>query len=135
MMKAITLTIYITLALSSGFAQNNHYTDSIKFKLAFAKEDTNKVNIIERLTDSYAWSYPDSALAYAKQGLQLARELKFKKGEILIMINTGFAFGVKGDYAQSLSTLLNALQLAESLGNKNLIVKAKDAIGWSYSCL
>ena len=72
-------------------------------------------------------------MAYAKQGLQLARELKFKTGEILIMINTGFAFGVKGDYAQSLSTLLNALQLAESLGNKNLIVKAKDAIGWSYS--
>jgi tetratricopeptide (TPR) repeat protein len=133
MIKTFTLTIFIALAFCSGFAQSNHSIDSLKQKLTVAKQDTNRVNILIALTESYAFRYPDSALAYSKKGLQLARELEFKTGEILLMINTGFAFGFKGDFAQSLSTILNALPLAESMGNTNLIVKTKDAIGWSYS--
>ncbi len=53
MKKLIYLFLLITLGLSKGFAQTNAKIDSLLTLLKTAKEDTNKVNHLNKLCGEY----------------------------------------------------------------------------------
>ena len=48
--------------------------DSLRKMLAFTKEDTGKVKIINALGFSYAWSDADTSIMYAQQAMDLAEK-------------------------------------------------------------
>ena len=54
--------------------------NKIQTLISTRTEDTNKVMLLLRLSNIYMWSYPDSALLYSLQGLQLSQKLNFQKG-------------------------------------------------------
>ena len=57
--------------------------DELFRKLSLAKEDSTKVNILYGLSQIYSnSSRRDSGLVLANQGLDLAKSIKYKKGEM-----------------------------------------------------
>jgi len=110
-------------------------TDSFKYQLNKAKEDTNKVKILIDLCWDFQWENPDSSLAYSLPGLSLSRRLHYSDGEINILLLIGETLALKGDYYEALRIELQALQLCENLklANKVALCNASIASIYFYS--
>ena len=77
-MKTIQ-TILFFFSLSIGFGQNAPKTiESLKDELKISKRDTNRIRLMNSLSDNYSGVNIDSAIYYAQQGLALSRQISFK---------------------------------------------------------
>ncbi len=135
MKKLIILSLLFFSLMKSANAQDfsGLKIDSLKHLLSKAKNDTNKVIILAILSSDYVYSYPDSAILYAKPGLQLAQKLNFVNGQINLLQTLEAAYSTKGNYPQSLHLNFEELNLVEKLGNPLLVARALLDIGDSYS--
>ncbi|MBD0286876.1 MAG: tetratricopeptide repeat protein [Flavisolibacter sp.] len=120
-MKKSILSFIVLLFSVCSVAQNSE-TDSLKRKLATAKEDHDQVMVLEGLSYAYRSAYPDTALLYALTGLALARKLKDAPGEAACVIAMGNVYFHVGDYAKALEMYLQGLEMKEKLKNQNLAV-------------
>lgn len=89
--------------------------DSLKKELSVAKHDSTKFKILQALRVTYTFSYPDSALFYAEQQLQLARKLMDRKLEVVALDSKGWVLSVMGNYPDAMTYLLRALNLSEQI--------------------
>ncbi|MBD0332363.1 MAG: hypothetical protein ICV66_06885, partial [Chitinophagaceae bacterium] len=87
----------------------NTETDSLKKMLASTAEGPKRVLVLESLSYAYLSSYPDTALQYAVQGLQLARKIKDYRGEAYCTNALGNVYFGVGDYANALEMYLRSL--------------------------
>ncbi len=113
MIKTFTLTILFVFACSIGVGQKQRI-DSLKHELSIAKQDTSRVLIMSDLIWAYQFSNPDSALLYAQQGLTLAKQIKFLKGEMNVLSSESFVFIGLGNLPKALELAFAALQIAKS---------------------
>lgn len=114
-------------------AQTSNEIDSLTNQLKFAKEDTNKVNLLNELCYKYSFIDSKKALKFGEESLILSKKLKFKKGESNASRFVGFAFFNAGDNHKALSMHLQALRCAEDINDIFLIGRAMNAIGGVYS--
>lgn len=92
----------------------NRKIDSLNSILKTAKEDSNKVKILNTLSWTFcAQSNYNRADSFAKEGLQLAEKLNFKKGEADAYGNKGSIYCDMGNYAAALK--YDSLHLKVSL--------------------
>jgi two-component system NtrC family sensor kinase len=128
-MKTILLTCLLTLSSIIGFTQDKRL-DSLKHELAISRPDTNKVLILVLLTTGYKYSIPDSAFFYGQQALELARQIKFPKGEVQALFYLSVTYRVLGNSSKALELELKSIQIA----NKNNLMyeKARALIGLGY---
>ncbi|MBD0333297.1 MAG: tetratricopeptide repeat protein [Chitinophagaceae bacterium] len=96
----------------------NTETDSLKKLLASTAEGPRRVLVLESLSYAYLSSYPDTALQYAIQGLQLARKIKDYRGEAYCTNALGNVYFGVGDYANALEMYLRSLKMKEQLKNE-----------------
>jgi tetratricopeptide (TPR) repeat protein len=106
--------------------------DSLRHLLREAKEDTTRVNLLNKIASGYAESRPDSTLKYASDALKLSGQTKYKKGEIEAIRNLGGAFIMAGDYSKALEYAIDALKKSEALNDKDLVASNLWAIGVVY---
>jgi hypothetical protein len=66
----------ILLLLAHFVSAQTLVIDSLKQQLSVARVDTNKVNLLSRLSHEYAWSYPDTSIQYAQQALSISETIK-----------------------------------------------------------
>ncbi|HYK44226.1 MAG TPA: tetratricopeptide repeat protein, partial [Parafilimonas sp.] len=92
----------------------NHEIDSLKNLLKTA-EDINRVNVFENLSYAYLSSSADSALKYALDGLQLAKDINSPKGEAICLDALGNVYFHIGDNAKALEYYLEYMKLKEEL--------------------
>ena len=81
-MKNLAATLITILSITVAEAQpsNQFYIDSLKHELTIAKEDTNKVHLLFRLSAFYVQSSADTGIAYLQQALDLAKKINFQEG-------------------------------------------------------
>lgn len=120
-MKRIVFSFVFFLTCLFGLAQAETI-DSLKKKLAVAKEDYNGVMSFESLSYAFLSSQPDSALYYAQQGLALAQRIGSVSGEASCLIALGNVYFHFGDYTQSLEMYLQAVHKKETLKDENYAV-------------
>src|SRR4030095_14464038 len=104
-MKKLFLLLIIASATGQSHAQlqGQPLIDSLLTQLPRAKEDTNKVMLLNDLGLAFYSINPDEGLKFGQQGLTLAEKLNWKRGK-------GFAYKViagnygygKSDYARAL---------------------------------
>ena len=82
--------------------KQRHTIDSLHQLLNTAREDTNKINILNQLIRSYSTTDKEQAFKYVKVGLELSGKLKFKKGKADLLHNYGLIYHMKGDYEKAL---------------------------------
>ena len=74
------------------------YRDSLRQKLITAREDSNKVHLIERIGGSYVFLNSDSATFYFKDANLLAQKINFKIGEVYTFGGLAFSLSLSGNF-------------------------------------
>ncbi len=92
--------------------------DSLHRQLAGAREDTNKVRLLNDLASWYHTVDPVEGIKYGKEGLALAEELKWKPGIADASHGIGINYQYKSDYPTALEYDFKALKLFEETGDK-----------------
>ena len=82
-MKKIICLLMLFNVLCSVYAQNN-IPDNLRKLIAAAKEDTDRVKLLDILSTHYLRQRhnADSALWYETQGLELSRKIHYVYGEV-----------------------------------------------------
>ena len=96
-------------------------SDSMELLLANSGDDTTKANLLGLLSFNYAFHLPDKSIAYGLRGLELSRQLGYKKGIADCSQSMGWGLWGVGNYSQALSVALNVLRLYEELQNKERV--------------
>ncbi|HEY6978975.1 MAG TPA: tetratricopeptide repeat protein [Chitinophagaceae bacterium] len=134
-MRKLFVLIIITVCSMQSQAQlqGQPLIDSLLSQLPQAKEDTNKVMLLNDLSLTYYSINPEEGLKFGKQALVLAEKLKWKKGMAYAckVIAGNYGYG-KSDYAQALEYSLKGLQLFEETGDKTGTAKMLGDIGVVY---
>ncbi len=115
------LSLLLLLFQIESFCQNK-YSDSLKQKLASAKEDTSKVNLLVSLARSYTFLYPDSGATFAKQGLQIAQRINYKSGEAGCLSVLCLCSTFLGDYINALDFGLKVFPIYQDLHDTTRMV-------------
>ncbi len=131
----IALTLQCMSIVSLYSSQDNTYDkkiDSLHALLKTAKEDTNKVNILNSLSRELSSNNPQQALNYAQKALQLSNNLKYKGGMANSYSYIGCSYCDQSDYSKALKYFFKSLKIFEEIGNKKGIASSYNFIGTFY---
>jgi tetratricopeptide (TPR) repeat protein len=131
-MRKYCIILLLANSMQAGYSQRTEI-DSLQKLLSVTREDTSRVLLMESI--SYAWQYSNVNIAtqYAQQGLELAKKIKFKKGEAYCINALGNIFFVTGNYPKALEKYLEALKIKEQLNDQRGIAISYANIGNIYS--
>ncbi len=120
--------------ISFGQKQGQALIDSLQTELSKAKEDTNKVNVLNELSGEAGWEIGDleKAQKYAQDALTLSQKIKYRKGEAGAYANFGIVYCYEGNYSDALENLFTALKISEEIGDKSSIANSYTEIGKIY---
>src|SRR6478672_10682912 len=127
------LVFFAAINFYTGARAQNVETDSLKKELVVQKDEKKRVSILEGLSYAYLSSSPDTALQYALQGLQLAQNIKYVKGEAICTNAIGNVYFHTGDNAKALEMYLRYLQIKESMKDFNNLAVAYFNISGAYT--
>jgi two-component sensor histidine kinase/tetratricopeptide (TPR) repeat protein len=87
--------------------------DSLKKVLSTQPNDTNKVNLFNKLASAYIQTNIDSVGHYAGLAIMLATKLAYAKGQASGYLNRAVYYRVKGNYSPALDNLFQSIKLCE----------------------
>jgi len=138
-MKKLMLLLALLLSLPFGedwggtaYAQKEgqERVDSLQTALTKTGQDTNRITILNYLSsDNIGLGNFDTSIYFAKNALQLAQKLNFKKGEAKAFSNLGDAYIFQGNYPEASKNYQAALKIRESIGDKEGVAKSYIGIG------
>ena len=105
----------INLVTNTVFAQKQGQAliDSLIAELKLARDDTNKVTMLRRLSFKYSTINPNEGIKYAKVGLELAEKLSWEKGLAYCHNAMGTNYKAKADYSSAVEHYNKALKIFE----------------------
>ena len=111
-MKFILITLFLFLS-GVQLAHAQRSIDSLTKLLAHSVEDTNKVLVLIELCGYYQFSDSDTALVLSEEAIQLARKIKYAKGEIRAICRQGEVRHLRGELPLALESEMTAIQLSQ----------------------
>lgn len=87
--------------------------DSLENLILSQPGDTNKVNTLIALSNIYTILNPDLAKKHAQEGLDLALQLNYLKGQILGHSSLSFLYSITGEWAKGIDAGFKGLQIAQ----------------------
>lgn len=93
-------------------------TDSLRRLLRTAQPDTSRVLTLMELSFAHRGDKPDTAIQLAREGVQLARRIGFRRGEAECLNSQGLAYLTLDDRPRAMQALRAALHLNEAIGNR-----------------
>jgi len=108
--KGLLIFLLLLYTAESTKGQNTE-TDSLKRVLANTREGPGRVLALEGLSYAYVSAYPDTALQYAEEGLQLAQKINYRVGEAYCTNALGNVYFSVGDYPNALEMYLQSLKM------------------------
>src|SRR5688500_2291139 len=109
-MKKIIMFLFLLYTVNYTQGQNTE-TDSLKKLLATLSDGPQRVLVLEGLSYAYVSAYPDTALQYALEGLQLAKKISDLRGEAYCTNALGNVYQGVGDYPKALEMYLQSLKM------------------------
>jgi len=122
------ITIFFLCACVNTTNAQATYLDSLKKVLSISVVDTSRVLLLSEISLWSILSNPDTSLQLAKEGIRLAQQLNYPKGEVYCERSLGFFFWSTGDYTTAIKLAFNGIPYAEQ--SKDL-----DLLGWLYGLL
>jgi len=136
------LTILFVLANQYLLIAQTKKIDSLRVVLAGCKNDTAKINTLNKLGWELSESKPDTSIFLSNQALELCEKLQTssdkaiakaaEKGLVSSLGCLGTYYTNKADYSKSLEYHSKALKIAQSLDNKRQIANQLGNIGGIY---
>lgn len=97
-----------------------------------AATDTSRVQLLNQIGFTASNSDPAMSFKYAKEALELARQLSFKRGESTALGIIGTFYERFGDYALALDYKLQALKISEQINSRSSQARSYNSIGILY---
>jgi adenylate cyclase len=116
----------------SGQLTGQALTDSLLAKLPLQKEDTNKVNVLNRLAILYVYNNSEEALKYAQAAVKLSEKIGIKAKIQASYYKMGMCHQAKGDQATALACFEKSLKISEETGDKSAQSDNWQCIAASY---
>ena len=126
------IILVLVLFFAHALQAQNRLLDSLKQQLAVAKEDTNKVRLLNDISTKYTWMYADTASMYARRGLQLAQRLNDEKGIAFAQRSMCASLTVLGNYLLALDYGFKALTLFKKIRSNTGIAGSYNTIAQCY---
>ena len=101
--KILIILILLFTVNLTVFSQDKKKIDSLLNKLKIAKEDTNKVNLLNNLAYYYSKPNPDSAFLLGEEAFSLSKKINYTKGKALSMQNIAYTNYKNNDFAEALN--------------------------------
>lgn len=119
-MKLIHIVLFTFLIpfLSNALASNQPSTDSLINKLEQNTTDSQKVDILNRLSRLLFYSNPDSARYFADQAFNIADKKGFNNKKAYSLVTYGFIYDETGDYDSSILNYQKAIDIYNKTENK-----------------
>jgi len=131
-MKNVFFIFSVLLLIGIKANAQVYNIDSLKQQLAYAREDTNKLFLLSRISYSYTWSYADTSIMYAEQALELAQKLNYEQGIASSQGQISMALITLGNYPLALDYAFKSLRWTEMHGSINSKSFANVAIAMCY---
>ena len=116
-MKKIFFICFVLLFGLGKTSAQFYNIDSLNQQLVYAREDTNKVFLLNLISYSYTWSYADTSKMYAEQALQLAQKLNYEPGIAVSQRQMSNALVTLGNYPLALDYAFKSLSWVEKHGS------------------
>jgi signal transduction histidine kinase len=133
-MKRLIILFLIIALIDFLFAQKQgaQFIDSLKSKIQYTVEDTNKVKLLARLSFEYYGLNTDLGIKYGEQALELSEKLHWNKGIGMAYNSLGANWAIKSNYPKAFDCYLKSLTRFNEVGDKKKIANAFNNIGWLY---
>jgi Tetratricopeptide repeat len=118
--------------LLHGQTRVHEMIDSLSKKVSSAKSDTFKVKLLYQLSYACTPVSPGDGVRYGLNALNLAEQLKWRRGEGISYRWLGLNYNAKSEYSKALECLQASYRIFDSLGDKNGAVKVLGNIGSVY---
>jgi len=134
LMRAAFVFYFLFFVMSDIlFCQTKLDLDSLIVSLNKSKEDTNKVNTLQKIAFQYLDNNRDQALAYLNQSKALAEKLKFEKGMAKAYLNIGDVLRLNTDYPGARRYFLRSISLnSKGIKNEKALAKAYNNLAMVY---
>lgn len=134
-MKYLGLTgilLLSSLMVGAQKKQGQARLDSLLGALPMMRADTNGVKLLDNIAYAYATSRPQEGLEYARRSLNLARSIKWRKGEANALNDFGNIYSHQASYPKALDYFFQSLKINEELGDKEETGSVSGNIGSVY---
>ncbi|MES2590977.1 MAG: sensor histidine kinase [Bacteroidota bacterium] len=112
-------------------AKSESVTDSLERILKTAL-DTNKINLLNKLSTEYCESNSPKALNYAYSAIALSKQYDFPIGLAKAYNNIGIVHDITGNYDSALINYNTSLKISKTLNNKKQVANTLNNIGLVY---
>jgi len=126
------ILILIFLSGITPTHSQNRVIDDLLIKIKMSKNDSNKVNLLNKLSTEYDYlgeSGYESSLKFGNQALQLAQKISFARGITEALYNIGNVYADQGNNKEALKNYQQSLKLNEGINNKNGIAICYNLMG------
>lgn len=132
--KHITIWALLVVLFSSIVVKSNQYTDSLKNLLLELEEDTNRVEVLFKLSNSLYNENKDSKAArhYFNAALKLSEKLGYNRGIVRYWDTKGYQYRNSSDYSKALNCHFKALSIAKKEHLIDLLPRIFNNIGVVY---
>ncbi len=128
------LLLLLPFASTKLYAQASRQgkIDSLLSELPKQKEDTNKVNVLNGLAETYLKVNLEVGIKYAHEGVALAKKLNWKKGIGLSYNYLGWYYMHTGVHEKEIECYEQALKMYEEIDNKLYQAGVLSSIGRTH---
>lgn len=117
------------LLLFAWFFSHAQEKSTLLLKLKNSPRDTTAVRLYGKLSKFYINTEPDSATYYIGEGQKLAKEIKDRKGEGMMLSQLGILNEVHGNYVLAEKYALEALAIFKEIKDTYATAVCENAIG------
>jgi two-component system, NarL family, sensor kinase len=132
--NAQCVLLLVALSMLSGFlqAQNQPLIDSLEKQLRIAKQDTNKVEVLNALAFEYRSVNTEKAYALLEQSVKLSQELKHEAGLGLAYNHIGILYKNKAMFDSAIYFHQKALGIRQGLRDELGMASSYNNLGLTY---
>jgi len=127
--KRLLVFVLLTITCLRFYAQESVRLDSLLQESKKKHADSVQVDILNSIAWEYRNSEMDKVKVFADSALQLAEKINYYKGQVKSHFNIGNMYYIKGDFALTLQSYLQALSILEKIKDKAGIANALMGIG------
>lgn len=131
-MKQFSFLIVLILIFSGIFSQNKDNVDSLQNLLSQTKNKKEIVDIYNHLSVEMLAGNTDSAMYYAEKSLEISKLINYTKGVANSYLSLGGGTIAEGNFQLSVSHLMKALDIFETMKDSLGISKVYLKLGSTY---
>lgn len=128
-----SIVFYLLFNFIELECQENKNIDSLISKLKFSKSDTNKVNLLNQISESNLRNDPELSRKYSIDALNLSQDLRWEKGKANSLLRIGNSYYLVNNLENAYKFYKRALDIFEKNKILSGIGTAIGNIGLIYS--